>query len=214
MLKFAPEGTPFIAVFFILTVVSIFVFGPRWTILPLVLLFFMLYFFRDPERAVPLEPGYISPADGKILFTEHEPEPQFLGGRKVMKESIFMSPMNVHVNRVPCDGEVVDVIHKPGSFMAAYSTEASSKNENTAMHLKCDEGPDIVVRQVAGFVARRTVNRAKPGDRLKRGERFGIIKFSSRLDVYLPEDVELKVKPGDRVYAGETVLAVRAERGN
>ena len=212
MLKFAPEGTPFIAVFFILTVVSIFVFGPRWTLVPLALLFFMLYFFRDPERVVPVEPGYICPADGKVLFTEHEEEPQFLDGRRVMKVSIFMSPMNVHVNRVPCDGEVVDVKHKPGSFMAAYRKEASWKNENTAMHLKCDEGPDIVVRQVAGFVARRTVCRAKPGDRLRRGERYGIIKFSSRLDVYLPEDVVLKVKPGDRVYAGETVLAVRAER--
>jgi phosphatidylserine decarboxylase len=213
MLKFAPEGKPFIAVFFALTVVSIFVFGPMWTLVPLALLFFMLYFFRDPERVTPFEPGYISPADGRILFTEHEPEEQFLGGRKVMKVSIFMSPFNVHVNRVPCDGEVVDVKHKPGSFMAAYRKEASWKNENTAMHLKCDEGPDIVVRQVAGFVARRTVCRAKPGDRLERGARYGIIKFSSRLDVYLPEDVELKVKPGDRVYAGETILALQKEGG-
>ncbi len=215
-MKIAPEGVPFIGFFFVLTAVVFFALGTKhsiyWTVLPLVLTLFMVYFFRDPERVTPPAPGYISPADGRILFTEHEPERQFLGGRSVMKVSIFMSPMNVHVNRVPCDGEVVAVSHKPGSFMAAYRKEASWKNENTAMHLKCDEGPEIVVRQVAGFVARRTVCRAKSGDRLKRGARYGIIKFSSRLDVYLPEDVALKVKPGDRVYAGETILAVRGER--
>ncbi|MCK4911338.1 MAG: phosphatidylserine decarboxylase family protein [Thermodesulfovibrionales bacterium] len=214
-MKIAPEGVPFIGFFFVLTAVVFFALGTKhsiyWTVIPLILTLFMVYFFRDPERVVPAEPGYISPADGKVLFTEHEEEPQFLDGRRVMKVSIFMSPMNVHVNRVPCDGEVVDVKHKPGSFMAAYRKEASWKNENTALHLKCDEGPDIVVRQVAGFVARRTVCRVGPGDRLKRGERYGLIKFSSRLDVYLPEDVALKVAPGDRVYAGETVLAVRAE---
>ena len=88
-----------------------------------IVLIWALSFFRDPERVVPQEQGYISPADGKVLFTEHEPEEQFLGGRKVMKVSIFMSPANVHVNRVPCDGEVVDVKHKPGSFMAAYSLQ-------------------------------------------------------------------------------------------
>ena len=208
MLKVAPEGIPFIAVFFILTAVSIFVFGPRWTILPLVLMLFMVYFFRDPERAIPAGEGYICPADGKVMVTELVDEDQYLKAR-AMQVSIFMSPLNVHVNRSPCDGEVLAVKHTPGSFMAAYKKEASWKNENTAMHMRCDHGPEVLVRQIAGFLARRTVNRKAPGDMLSRGERFGMIKFSSRVDVYLPPGVELKVKNGDRVYAGSTVLAER-----
>jgi phosphatidylserine decarboxylase len=207
MIKFAPEGAPFFAVFFVLTVIAVFAFGPRWAVIPLALLLFMMHFFRDPERTVPAEAGYISPADGKIIIMQHEDEEVHLN-RKVMKISIFMSPLNVHVNRAPCDGEVIEVKHKAGSFMAAWKNEASWKNENTAMVLRCKSGEDIIVRQVAGAVARRIVCRVAPGDTLKRGDRYGMIKFSSRLDVYLPEDVELKVQMGQMVTAGETILAV------
>jgi phosphatidylserine decarboxylase len=172
----------------------------------------MLYFFRDPQRAVPAEPGYVSPADGRVVLIGSEHEAEHLK-RGVTKISIFMSVFDVHVNRAPCDGDVLDVVHTPGSFLAAYKEEASVKNENTAMTLRCTEGEEILVRQVAGLLARRVVNRARPGDRLRRGERFGIIKFSSRVDVYLPEDVEVRVQYNDHVKAGETILAVRKESG-
>jgi phosphatidylserine decarboxylase len=118
-----------------------------------------------------------------------------------------MSPLDVHVNRAPCDGKVVTVRYSPGKYMAAYKDDASVKNENIMMILDRGEGK-VLVRQVAGFVARRAVCRVKEGDMLKRGDRYGIIKFSSRLDVYLPRDAEIKVNLGDRVKAGETVIAV------
>jgi len=207
-MRIAPEGYPFIAVFFVLTVIAVFVFGPKWAVIPLALTLFMVYFFRDPERVVPPALGYISPADGRIVLVEQEHEDQYLKS-DVLQISIFMSPMNVHVNRAPCEGEIVAIKHTPGSFKAAYKKEASWKNENTAMHLSC-EGGDVLVRQVAGFLARRTVNRMKPGDSLERGERFGMIKFSSRVDLYLPPGAEPKVKIGDAVKAGETILAVPA----
>jgi len=120
--------------------------------------------------------------------------------------SIFMSPFNVHVNRAPCDGKVKTVQHNKGSFFAAYKDEASIKNENIEMVLETSYG-DILVRQVAGFIARRAVCRKTEGDVVGRGERYGVIKFSSRVDVYLPKDVEIKVKINDNVKAGETVIA-------
>jgi phosphatidylserine decarboxylase len=203
--RIAPEGYPFIAVFFVLTVIAVFVFGPRWAVIPLVLTLFMVYFFRDPERDVPPALGYISPADGRVVLVEHGREDQYLKD-DVLQISIFMSPLNVHVNRAPCDGEIVEIQHTPGSFKAAYRKEASWKNENTAMHLRCTGG-DVLVRQVAGFLARRTVNRMKPGEKLSRGERFGMIKFSSRVDLYMPPGAEPKVQIGDHVKAGETILA-------
>jgi phosphatidylserine decarboxylase len=121
--------------------------------------------------------------------------------------SIFMSPLNVHVNRAPCDGKVITVKYSPGKFMAAYRDEASMKNENIVMVLDGKQG-NVMVRQVAGFVARRAVCRSKVGDFLRRGERYGMIKFSSRLDLYLPREAEIEVKLGDRVKAGESVIAV------
>jgi phosphatidylserine decarboxylase len=120
--------------------------------------------------------------------------------------SIFMSPFNVHVNRVPCDGRVKTVQHNRGSFLAAYKDEASIRNENIEMVLETSYG-DVLVRQVAGFIARRAVCRKRAGDVLRRGERYGVIKFSSRVDVYLPKDVEINVSINDSVKAGETVIA-------
>jgi phosphatidylserine decarboxylase len=122
--------------------------------------------------------------------------------------SIFMSPLNVHVNRAPCDGVVESVIHTPGKFLSAFKHEASLQNENIAMLLNTKHGK-ILVRQVAGFVARRAVCRVRPGDSLKMGERYGIIKFSSRLDVYLPKGTEIKVKLGNKVKAGETIIGIK-----
>jgi phosphatidylserine decarboxylase len=171
------------------------------------LLLFTLYFFRDPDRSSPKGDNLVlSPADGEVVTITPVREDEYLK-KDAVQVSIFMSPLNVHVNRAPCDGKVSVVKYSPGKYMAAYKDDASLKNENIVMVLDGDKGR-VLVRQVAGFVARRAVCRAKVGDVLKRGERYGIIKFSSRLDVYLPKDAQIKVKPGDKVKAGETVIAI------
>lgn len=220
MIKLAPEGYPFILVSLIGTVLAsifllwtwrtgssgaVFFFSKVFFLSLFITTLFMAFFFRDPEREVPLEKGlFVSPADGKVILVKDVFEKDFL--KSAAKEiSIFMSPLDVHVNRAPCDGKVKAVRYSPGKYMAAYKDEASIRNENIVMLLEGAQGR-VLVRQVAGFVARRAVCRAKVGDTLARGERYGIIKFSSRLDVYLPEDVKVAVKVGDRVIAGETVL--------
>ncbi len=205
MLKLAPEGRPFIAFFLILSIITFIVKGAFVAFLPIILTIFMVFFFRDPDRNVPEgENIFVSPADGKVIYIDLVREEQFLK-KEAKQVSIFMSPLNVHVNRSPCDGIVEDVIHTRGKFLSAFKHEASLKNENVSMILNTSHGK-ILVRQVAGFVARRAVCRARPGDILKKGQRYGIIKFSSRLDVYLPENVKIKVRLGDKVRAGETIL--------
>lgn len=210
-MKLAPEGYPFIVGSLTITVITS-VLAKIWiALIPLLLTIFMFYFFRDPEREIPEGEGlFVSPADGKIILIKDVFEKEHLKA-DVKEISIFMSPFNVHVNRAPCNGKIKNIQHNKGKFMAAYKDQASFKNENIEMTLETKYG-DILVRQVAGYVARRAVCRAKAGDSLKRGERYGIIKFSSRLDVYLPKDTEIKVKLGDRVKAGETVLGVREVR--
>jgi phosphatidylserine decarboxylase len=167
----------------------------------------MLYFFRDPERIAPEGDNiFVSPADGKVIFIKNVREDQHLKSDAI-EVSIFMSPLNVHVNRAPCDGVVESVVHTSGKFLSAFKHEASLQNENIAMLLNTKHGK-VLVRQVAGFVARRAVCRVKPGDALEKGQRYGIIKFSSRLDVYLPKDADIKVKLGDKVKAGETIIGI------
>ena len=205
MLKFAPEGYPFISLTAAATIAA-FIFGGVWAAaLPLVLTLFVAFFFRDPERRVPEGDNiFVSPADGRILQIQSVIEEKFLKS-KAVEISIFMSPLNVHVNRAPCAGMVESVVYTPGAFISAFKPEASIRNENIAMLLRGSIG-SILVRQVAGAVARRVVCRARQGDTLEKGERYGIIKFSSRLDVYLPENTEIKVKTGDPVKAGETII--------
>lgn len=221
--KVAHEGYPFILGSLAVTVVLAFLlFWVRRTGTPQYVFFlmvfvtcaslavtlFMPYFFRDPERTAPQGEGlFVAPADGKVILVRDVHEKEYLDS-EVREISIFMSPLNVHVNRAPCDGKVIAVKHKAGKFMAAYKDDASMKNEHIDMVLECGQGK-VLVRQVAGFIARRAVCRAKPGDSLKRGDRYGMIKFSSRLDVYLPKDATVMVRPGERVKAGETVIAVR-----
>ena len=218
-MKFAPEGFPFILGPLVFTAIaSVFTFltykagGTAFHISSGAVCFFSIvvsfmgYFFRDPDRTIPGGKGlFVAPADGKIILIKDVNEKKYL--KSDAKEiSIFMSPFNVHVNRAPCDGKVSAVKHSPGRYMAAYKDDASLKNENIAMLLEGKYGK-ILVRQVAGFIARRAVCRVKVGDALKRGERYGMIKFSSRLDVYLPKNTEIAVKLGDVVKAGETVIA-------
>jgi len=205
MLKLAPEGYPFILGFLGLTILVL-LFAPLGALLTFVLTLFMVYFFRDPERHIPERNNVlVSPADGKVILIQKVNEDKFLNGDSI-EVSIFMSPLDVHVNRAPCEGVVERVVHTPGRFLSAFKHEASLQNENIAMLLTTKHGK-LLVRQVAGFLARRAVCRVRPGDSLQTGERYGIIKFSSRLDIYLPEEVHIKVKLGDRVKAGETVIA-------
>jgi phosphatidylserine decarboxylase len=204
-MTFAPEGYPFIGFAALLTAVA-FILGGAWAaVLPFVLALFFAWFFRDPERRAPEGDNiFVSPADGRIIEIRTVTEDKFLRSR-ALEISIFMSPLDVHVNRAPCSGVVESVVHSPGAFISAFKPEASVRNENVAMVLR-GSGGSILVRQVAGAVARRVVCRVRPGDNLTKGQRYGIIKFSSRVDAYLPEETEIKVKIGDSVKAGETVI--------
>ena len=223
MIRLAPEGYPFIIGTLLITVISCFFLIWNWesqrydftfyalfvvSSLFFLLTLFMAFFFRDPERKIPEGRGiFVSPADGKVILITDVYEKDYL--KSESKEiSIFMSPFNVHVNRAPCDGKVSVVKYSPGKFLAAYRDDASIRNENIVMVLD-GEKDRVLVRQVAGFVARRAVCRAKVGDFLKRGERYGIIKFGSRLDVFLPKDARVTVRLGDKVKAGETIIATK-----
>lgn len=206
MIKIAPEGYPYIIFFLILTVLF-FLVDVRIFVIPLVLLSFMIFFFRDPERETPAgDRDFVSPADGKIILIQNVYEESFLKADAV-EISIFMSPLDVHVNRSPFDGVVKDVIYKAGKFFPAFKPEAHEHNESISMLLETAKGL-ILIRQVAGTIARRAVCRVKNGDMLQKGQRFGIIKFSSRVDIYLPKDTSIKVRLGQKVKAGETVIAV------
>jgi phosphatidylserine decarboxylase len=204
MIKLAPEGYPFIGGFAALTAVTS-VFTAWGAIIPLLLTLFMLYFFRDPDRVIPTDKDiFVAPADGKVILVRDVAESRYLNA-DAKQVSIFMSPANVHVNRAPCDGRVKTVVHNRGSYFAAYRDEASVRNENIEMVMETEYG-DVLVRQVAGFLARRAVCRKREGDILKRGDRYGVIKFSSRLDIYLPKDSKVRVKIGDIAKAGETII--------
>ncbi len=207
MFKFAREGYPFILVFAVITLITLF-FGKPWiTAVSLLLTVFMFFFFRDPDRVTPENRDvFYSPADGRVIQIRETEEDELLN-KKMLKISIFMSAFDVHINRSPCDGIVKDVRYYPGRFMAAFKEEASKANEHITMLLECGHGR-IVVRQVAGLIARRAVCRAKPGDSLKQGQRYGLIKFSSRVDVFLPLDTQIKIKLKDKVKAGESIIGV------
>lgn len=168
---------------------------------------FFVNFFRDPRRTPPEgDHLLVSPADGRVLFVDPEvEEPRFLGGRAAMV-SIFMSPLDVHVNRAPVDGDVERVQYNPGKYFAAYSDKASLDNEQNAIVVRAADGRRVLFIQIAGFLARRIVCRVRPGERVRRGDRVGMIKLGSRVDVWIPGAVRLRVRSGDRVRAGETVL--------
>ena len=168
--------------------------------------FFICYFFRDPDRLVPDRDGVVvSPADGKVIKVETVEKGRFYN-EKCLKVSIFMSIFNVHVNRVPYGGEIVRTSYFPGKFFSANLDKASEDNEHNALFLKTDQGKEICFVQIAGLVARRIICNVQEGQKVLRGQRFGLICFGSRLDVYLPADTNISVKVGDRVSAGTSVL--------
>jgi len=167
---------------------------------------FIAQFFRDPARRVPREPNAVlSPADGKVVSVEKTRDPYL--DRDALKISVFMNVFNVHSNRSPVDGFVVAAWYHAGSFVNAALDKASLGNERNALHLRTAAGRDVTCVQIAGLIARRILCYVKPGDALARGQRYGFIRFGSRVDVYLSPDARPKVTIGDAVYATETVLA-------
>ena len=175
-------------------------------IIGLLVTLFICYFFRDPDRVVPNEPGaVISPADGKIIVAAPVKNCPYYEG-DCLKISIFMSIFNVHINRIPQEGSIQAIDYKPGTFVAADRQQASMKNEQNAVFLKTEEDKKICFVQIAGLIARRIICKIQPGDRVIRGQRFGLICFGSRLDVYVPPETKLNVAFGDRVKAGSSIL--------
>jgi phosphatidylserine decarboxylase len=169
---------------------------------------FICYFFRDPDRVIPQKEGVVvSPADGRVLSVLETTNERFFEG-PCLKISIFMSVFNVHVNRIPCKGEVMNIVYHPGKFFSANLDKASEQNERNAIFLKTEEGFQICVVQIAGLIARRIICKLQVGDPVNCGERFGMICFGSRLDVYLPQRVEPAVTVGDKVQAGTSVLGM------
>lgn len=164
-------------------------------------------FFRDPDRLIPEGDRFVvSPADGKVVFAERVEENPYIDG-PCMKISVFMTVFNVHVNRAPFSGTVTDVRYHPGKFFSANLDKASAENEHNAIVMETGKGKEICFVQIAGLIARRIICGIQAGDSLIRGQKFGIICFGSRLDIYLPPDAELSVGVGDRVCAGSSVLA-------
>jgi phosphatidylserine decarboxylase len=211
MFRLAREGYPFILVFASISLITVF-WGIYWVaVATFLLMLFMLFFFRDPDRSVIEDRrSFYSPADGRVILIQETVEDELLQDR-ALEISIFMSPFDVHVNRVPCNGVVRAVRHYPGRFISAFKKESSRLNEHITMLLESEYG-NIVIRQVAGLLARRAVCRVRPGDSLRQGQRYGIIKFSSRVDVYLPMGTKIKVRLNEKVKAGETILGIVEEK--
>jgi phosphatidylserine decarboxylase len=203
---FAREGWPFIAgAVAIATLVSMFA-GWIWSIPFWIIALFVLQFFRDPPRIVPQKANAVlSPADGRIVAVENTQDPYLK--RDAIKVSVFMNVFNVHSNRSPVDGRVYDEWYFPGKFINASLPKASLENERNALWIKTDNDLDITCVQIAGLIAKRIVCHTKIGEHLVRGQRFGFIRFGSRVDVYLPLNTEVKVNIGDKVYATLTILA-------
>jgi phosphatidylserine decarboxylase len=164
---------------------------------------FVFSFFRNPDRTIPAQPGLIvAPADGRVVVLQDEPDQ----GRSGKRLSIFLAIWNVHVNRAPAAGKITRLDYKPGKFLAAWDANASLQNEQNIFTQSTEHG-DIVYKQIAGWVARRVVAWKKPGDEVARGERIGLVRFGSRVDLWLPAQAEILVKVGDNVKGGSTVVA-------
>ena len=202
----AREGWPFLAAAVLLSLAIGFFVGWLWSIPFWLATLFVLQFFRDPAREVPDDPAaVVSPADGRIVEVGRTRDPWL--ERDALKVSVFMNVFNVHSNRSPVDGVVKERWHFPGAFLNAALDKASLSNERNALWLRTRDGQDVTCVQVAGLIARRILCYVGAGTELARGERFGFIRFGSRVDVYLPPDARVKAAIGDKVYAAESVLA-------
>ncbi len=203
----AREGWPFLAGTLV-AALAVNGWAGFWWASPLWLVtLFMVQFFRDPPRTVPADPkAVLSPADGRIVAVERAEDPYLK--RDALKMSVFMNVFNAHSNRSPVDGEVRNTWYHPGKFFNAALSKASLENERSALWIRTPDGSDITCVQVAGLIARRILCYASTGQTLARGQRYGFIRFGSRVDVYLPLAAVPRASVGDKVYATETVLAV------
>jgi phosphatidylserine decarboxylase len=203
---FAKEGIPFIGAAAGVTLVTGWL---GWAVVASavgMLTLFVAWFFRNPARVVPQGPNLVvAPGDGKVIAIEEEFEPRFLKDRAV-RITIFLNVFDVHINRLPCDGVVEDVQYHPGLFLVASNPDATIKNEQNALMIKATHGAKVLCVQVAGLIARRIICWVSPKDRAVRGERFGLIRFGSRMDTFLPIASVIKVSVGDRVKGGQSIL--------
>lgn len=178
----------------------------HWYFVAIVLLFlavFVFSFFRDPERVIPAEPGaVVSPADGRVVVVTKEEN----AGHPGQRLSIFLAIWNVHVNRAPAAGKITRLEYRPGKFLMAMQVRASMENEQNVFTLSTEAG-EMVFKQIAGWIARRVVSWKKAGEQVARGERIGLVRFGSRVDVWLPKEAEILVKPGETVKGGASVIA-------
>jgi phosphatidylserine decarboxylase len=202
------EGMPFIAA---LGGAAVLTGAVGWTAAAIVLgsaTLFTGWFFRNPRRESPCTQGaVVSPGDGKIIAIEEDYEPRFLK-EQAMRISIFLNIFDVHVNRIPCDGTIVDILYQPGRFVAANLPDATLSNEQNALMIRAVSGAKVLCVQVAGLIARRIVCWASPGETVACGERFGLIRFGSRVDLFVPKGSILRAAVGDRVQGGKDLLAL------
>ncbi|HYB99260.1 MAG TPA: phosphatidylserine decarboxylase family protein [Candidatus Limnocylindrales bacterium] len=207
-MKFASEGATVAAIAAAVAVAAGAALGWPAFVVGAVVATGVLLFFRDPERYPPTEgDAIISPADGRVVAVEENATPHRFAPEATSRITIFMSPLDVHINRSPAAGVVERVEHRPGKFAAAYRAEASEINESNSLLLRTSSGARIVVVQIAGWLARRIICHVRPGAELATGQRFGLIMFGSRVDVFLPPGTRLMVRVGEKVRSGETLIA-------
>jgi phosphatidylserine decarboxylase len=204
------EGYKFIVIFALVTALLAML-SNTLGLIGLVATLWCVFFFRDPERVIPVEENIIiSPADGvvtRVEFGVEAPDDLGYGKQKFNKITVFLNVFNVHVNRVPVSGTVTKVSYKPGKFLSANADEASAENERNSVVVKTAKGTEIVFVQIAGLVARRIISDIKEGQEVKMGDRYGIIRFGSRADIFLPEDMAIKALVGQTMIGGETIIA-------
>ncbi|MBN1830552.1 MAG: phosphatidylserine decarboxylase family protein [Deltaproteobacteria bacterium] len=201
------EGIPFITLGLFLTILFTFLGLDILSILTGLLTLFIIFFFRDPARQNHVsDKAVLTPADGTILRIQHFEDEENPLGEPAIRISVFMSLFNVHVNRIPIMGKISEIVYHSGKFFSAHLDKASDTNENNFITLHTGDGRKIVFVQIAGLIARRIVCWIKEGDHVKTGQRFGMIRFGSRLDIYLPRDTHVTIQPRDKVKAGETIL--------
>ena len=202
----AREGWPFIGGALVVAMLVAYFFGLAWSLPLWLIAVFVIQFFRDPPRAIPAQPNaVVSPADGRIVRVQKTLDPYTQ--TEALLVSVFMNVFNVHSNRSPVDGTVEHIEYRAGTFVNADLDKASSENERNALVVKMSDGARMSVVQVAGLIARRILCYVKPGEVLQRGQRYGFIRFGSRVDVYLPLSARPKVAVGDKVYATSTIIA-------
>jgi phosphatidylserine decarboxylase len=204
------EGYKFIMIFALITIVLALM-SHFLGLIGLVATLWCIFFFRDPERVIPIEENVvISPADGVVTRIDYgvtAPEDLGFGHKKFNKVSVFLNVFNVHVNRAPIAGTITKISYRPGKFLSANADEASDENERNSAIVKTDKGVEVIFVQVAGLVARRIISDLKEGQKVAAGDRYGIIRFGSRADIYLPEEVVIKSLVGQTMVGGETIIA-------